>query len=561
MTALFDLLPQCCDAGSYMQFGQECAKDIHACYGDLRPIGDYLWFSLPLRLGMSSEGIIPIHMAIALWSVVFCTFVLKRFLVSQCGMTVNRYFYGLLFLSSAVVHAVFLCPTIFNTLSDPPSAVMLLTGLGLLVLSRIHVGSQHVKTILLLFAGVFLGLSAWVRAFYLYPVLFCVLTYFCLWVFHKERQWKELLLLVAVLPVAIQFFVMHRVYGTFSYLRQDTQSEWMQVHLNAPFIGFDTVMPRNGYFWSPQHCESQVGIVNGLQQRDYKGVYCVISERMRFYLGTYNSKTYIYSDAKSYLVRSFSESIGDIKSDWFSQNLAWEGDVEMSPNGQKTADKLTVISPKIGGSGDTVQWVMLPGGMPFTFSVWLWSPQPKTINLAIKLHDDDHSIAKQQFFLTTIPTRYSITGATLQTGLYDVDIGRTPYPEDAITFGSEAGDYFYAWGAQLERGEKATAYDAAGKITPDSVRDWMPWLLALNILAVLIVIVMLVVRRDFWLKTKAGIAILALFSVVFAESVAIIPEQRFATGWMIALWLTAITTVFAFLSKKLSAQKKEDCVL
>lgn len=546
MTTLFDASPQCCDADGYMQFGQECAENIRACYGDLRPVGDYLWFSLPMRFGMKAESIVILHVLLALLSVFFCAYVLRRFLIEQCNKPVSKKFYGLLLLMSLLVHAVFLRPTIFNTLSDPPSAVMLLFGLGLLVLCKLHKGSEHGKSGLLLLAGIFLGFSAWVRAFYLYPVLFCVLVYFFLWLFHKGRQWKELLLLVALIPIATQFFVMHRVYGTFSYLQQDTQNEWMQVHLNAPFIGFDTVMPRNGYFWYPQHCESQVGIFGGLEQGKYREVLCVISERIRFYLGTYENKTYIYSDAKSYLVRQYSENVGDIKADWFSQNLAWEGDVAMSPNGQQTADKLTVITPEKGGSGDTVQWVLLPSGTPFTFSVWLWSPKPKTINLAIKLHEDDHAIAKKQFFISEKPTRYFVTGTTTKTGLYDVNIGRTPYAEDVTSFGSEAGDFFYVWGAELERGDTATAYDAAGKITPSSVRQWAPWLLVINAFAFFIVAIMLFRLRAFWFRTKVGIAVLAFFAVVLAESVAIIPEQRFATGWMIVLWLSTSATLLVF---------------
>lgn len=547
MSVLFEVSHQCCDAGSYMQFGAECAADIKQCYGDLRPVGDYLWFSLPERLGLPPESIVAIHFLIALASVFFCTWVLRVFLEAHSRVQVTKTLSFFLFLVCLGVHVIFLRPTIFNTLSDPPSVVALLLGIGCLVLSSCYAGFSVKKAFLIALAGVFLGVAAWLRAFYLYPVLACVGVYCFLWLFQRKKEWKELLLLIAIIPIATQFFVMYRAYGTIGYLQQDIQSDWTQVHLNAPYIGFDTIMPRNGYFWEPQHCESQVGIVNGLKLKDYKGVACIISERLRFYFGTYERETYIYTDAKSYLVRQYSEDVGSLEADWFPQNLTYEENVEIAPSGQKTADKLTVVSPAVSGIGDVVQWIELPANTPFTFSVWLWSPKLKTIKLAIKYHADDKPVAKRQFTLTPEPTRFWVTGTTARRGLYDVDIGRTPYAEDAITFGTETGDFFYAWGAQLEKGNEATAYDASGKISPSSVRNWKPWLLGLNIAAFFLVAGMIVRLRVFWLQTKPGIAVLSFFTVVLAECVAIIPEQRFVIGLMIVLWGSALTTLLALL--------------
>ena len=39
MKALFDILPQCCDAVVMRSTVLSVQKDIAACYGDLRPIG------------------------------------------------------------------------------------------------------------------------------------------------------------------------------------------------------------------------------------------------------------------------------------------------------------------------------------------------------------------------------------------------------------------------------------------------------------------------------------------------------------------------------------------
>ena len=62
---------------------------------------------------------------------------------------------------------------------------------------------------------------------------------------------------------------MYRAYGTIGYLQQDMQSSWTQTHLNAPFTGFDTVMPQWPFLVS-QHCEARVEFLNGFAQHDYQ---------------------------------------------------------------------------------------------------------------------------------------------------------------------------------------------------------------------------------------------------------------------------------------------------
>ncbi|HNI38177.1 MAG TPA: hypothetical protein PKZ68_07765, partial [Pseudomonadales bacterium] len=463
---------------------------------------------------------------------------------------VNKVFFSLLLFISLAAHAFFLRPTVFNSLSDPPASVMLLLGIGCMVLSGIQGGQSVVRAGQIFFAGIFLGAAAWLRAFYLYPVLICVFVYLLLWIIGSNRQWKELLILAALLPIGIQFSVMYRAYGTIGYLQQDMQSSWTQTHLNAPFTGFDTVMPRNGHFWFPQHCEARVGILNGFAQHDYQSVACIIIERLRFYFGTYEIENYIFSDAKNYLVRQNTENIGDINAEWFSQNLRWEKDVADAPDGQKTADRLTVVTPAVGGAGDTVQWIELPAETTFTFSVWLWAPKPKTINLLFGSHSDSAIATRRQFTLSSVPERYSITGETRKAGLYDVGIGRLSSLDDSISFGTEEGDAFYAWGAQLEKGNVAAAYDGAAKISPESIRVWRPSLLVLNGLALLLFFIAIYQQRALWLKSRAGMAIISLLAVVLAVCVAIIPEQRFAVGLMEIIWTIALAGLLDFLWSK-----------
>jgi hypothetical protein len=60
MMPLFEFAPQCCDAINYLDGGNQCFTD-GLCYGDIRPIGDYLWFAIPHKLGWPVESLITIN--------------------------------------------------------------------------------------------------------------------------------------------------------------------------------------------------------------------------------------------------------------------------------------------------------------------------------------------------------------------------------------------------------------------------------------------------------------------------------------------------------------------
>lgn len=547
MSSFFEVKLQCCDADSYRQFGNECAVD-GVCHGVLRPAGDYLWFSVPYRLGLPDEAFVVANFLMVALGVLLAYLALKKIASHIYGRPLEGWSAFFLLVMCVCVHVVFLLPTIFHTLSDPPASMMFLSGIWLLILA--HTASRGwVKAILYLLSGVCLGCSAWLRAFSLYPVITAVSLYVFLWLFSKEKAFKELLILVALVPIGLQYAIMYKAYGEFSYLNKEETAGWSNLHLNQSYVGFDTIFPRNGQYWPSKYCNTELGILNGLQVRDFKAVACVIGERLYFYLGSYEPETYIFSSTKNQLVGLSSENIGSLRSDWFVQNLVWEGDVEISPNGQRTADRLTATETAQGGIGDVVQWIPLKANTTYTFSVWLWAPTSKTINIALKYHWDDAPAVVRQFYLTDTPTRYAVTGTTRQAGLYDIDIGRTPYKENTISFGEAPGDFFYAWGSQLEVGEKMTSYEANEKVDPDSVRVWRPWLLAVNLVMLAVALIVLLKGRLFWFGNRVGVSISGALLVVAAECIAIIPEQRFAITLMVFFWLIAILSVLVLYQK------------
>lgn len=546
--SFFNIALQCCDAGDYLTKGVTCAKD-GICYGDLRPVGDYLWFSIPTRFGWPEKSLIAANFALATMSICLSVLAQRKLLTAVYNVSAGVLSVFILFVLSFAIHAVFLRPTIFNTLSDPPANALLLGGVWLLILA--HFNANNVtRALQFILSGAFLGVAVWLRAFYLYPVLAGIAIYILLWIFSRNKTKTELLFLLALLPIGTQYFVMHQQYGTYSFLEEKSTSRWTNVHLNTPYIGYDTIFPRNGYFWSPQHCKATLGILNGLKTRDFSGVRCIVAERLYFFLGTYEAETYKFSGLKNVLDNRFAESIGDRDSQWFPIAVEWQGDVALSPRGDRTADKLTVTKSAPDGKGDVIQWIPLKENTPYTFSVWLWSPVARTVNMSISAHYVDARIAVGQFTLTPVPTRYSITGITPVAGLYDVDIGRTPYPHFATTFGTQVGDFLYAWGAQLEVGEHMTDYKGLEEPAPDSIRVWRPALAMLNGAVLLLCLTASICYRHFWLESRAGVSIITLFLVAAIESVAIIPEQRFGIGLMIFFWLIAATFVLALANKR-----------
>ena len=551
MLSFLKVAPQCCDAKDYVQFGIECANT-NVCYGPLRPVGDYLWFSIPSRLGWPIESLITANLLLMFISVTLSVIAIRKifpFICKSINSSPPPIF--LIAILSLIVHAFFLRPTIFNTLSDPPANMFLFTAVWMLLIAHFDTGSIK-KGVQFFIIGICLGLAAWLRAFYLYPVLAGIFVYIFIWIVSKNKVWQELLILIALLPIGLQYAVMHEVYGDNSYLKKEKTAGWINLHLNNPNSGYDTTFPHNGHYWQPQHCEAQFGIVNGFLNGEFKDVACVVAERIYFYLGTYKKETYIFPAVKNKLIGQYAESIGDESGDWFLNKMTWEPDVEMAPSSQKTADKLTITSPLPDGQGDIVQWVQLHGNTSYTFSVWLWSPFSKTINLVIKRDRDNELVALQKITLSAVPTRYSVTGVTPSDDVYDVNIGRAPYKDHAITFGTEPGDFLYAWGAQLEIGESATEYDGSAVASPESIRTWHVELLLLNITVFLIAIWRFIVHRSFWLSGKSGASVLVIFLAAAAEGVAIIPEQRFAIGFMIFFWLIATTFIFMQIKKILA---------
>lgn len=549
-TLLPEFAPQCCDAISYPHIGIACANG-GACYGDLRPGGTYYWFSLPARLGLPNEILILFNLSLLLLSALLAASVLshvgERIIKPTTGNSLPRKLF--LVALCVGVHFLFLQPVIFTTLSDPPAALFLLIGAWGLLLSCFVSGIK--QPALILVASLSLGGAAWIRAFYLYPVMVCMGVCLFAVACSPGRKWHHALVVFALAFPGIQFYNTYSTTGHWAYFGGNEANRWTNTHLNSPLIGYDTIFPNGSYMWRPRACTAPTGIIASLQARDYSSFACMLANRGAFYAATYVPTNYIYPDIKN---RLFGDAIEDIGNDnfWLRQNLDWQPNTAQDPLGNTTADKL-IPQPYDSEDGAYVtQWVSLPADIDYTFSTWLWAEKPATIALAMTRHVDNQLIACMPFSVSQQPQRFSITGRTISNGEYNVTIGAPPAPcnGNQVSGSPQLTTPFYTWGAQLEAGTLMTEYAGVESAEGDSVRVWHPWLLLANGLALLTAMLLIIRVRTVFLFEPTGIAVTALIAAIFAEALLIIPEQRFAITFMVCVWLLASAYIFFWLVRR-----------
>lgn len=139
---------------------------------------------------------------------------------------------------------------------------------------------------------------------------------------------------------------------------------------------------------------------------------------------------------------------------WIKKNVTVTADAAIAPDGTLTADKIVCtggIDPFVTQRYNLGQAL---GGKTFTWSVWVWTDVGQPTEMTLFIYDSTVTYVKAQtFVLTTTPQRYTLTytfpaecSATSLT--YRIDLKHTP----------AAGDYAYAWGAQLEQKAYVTTF-------------------------------------------------------------------------------------------------------
>jgi len=542
--SFLEFLPQCCDAQDYLHYGRLCASG--QCVVELRTVGTLFWFSLPYRFGLPPESLILLQSALTVLSAYLASRVaLREF--GRFGQTLPRIWRVMLFLVSLFIHGFFFLPVLRHSLSDAPAGSLLMIGLWCWLLAS----TANRRSLWYLLAGLCLGLAAWLRPFYLYPVLLTLtlIVPIALW----RRKWPLLGLLVALLPIALQFHIVYQHYGYWSYLEKSQSNAWVAQHLQSHLIGYDSNIAHTvgnvgeGYGWVSACSKASGGVYHAWQQKNWQGVLCTFADRAHFYLGSYLPTNYL-TPAPGFVypnnILTHYERLDNLWV-WWQQNLEIKADVALSPRHQQEAEKLRVVAANTAGTAaaiyQTIGYRPLEVA-PYTFSAWLWSSLPRTVTLGI-YSSHPQLAAQRSVLLTTTPTRYELTFTpTAQQGLHIIALGALEgVPVD---FGRQPDDYFYAWGLQFHKGTPAAHYDPEPLL--DRQRHWSVTLLMINLAAIMMAVLFLVQSPTHWSEKLAW---LSLPAAVAGLSLLIIPEQRFAIAFLVLCWQLALIVIVKFFRK------------
>lgn len=284
---MLELLPQCCDAGQYLDLGRICATT-GQCWQEYRPGGTIYWFSIPYRMGWPLSSLVWMNLGVMMLSCLLAPLALLRdwAALSRPAACLR---YVMLLIAAILVHGFFFYPVLFNSLADLPGTALVLIGIWLLLLA-----CRHQALTLFAVAGLCLGLGVWLRAYYLYPVSIALASYALCWVFQRQRGWKDAGLLLVLLPVALQFQATHTATGQWGFLDPASTSSWEGVHFSSNFSSYDTILPRSFHYDIPA-CSKNASLRTHLENKSLAGLACLFGARTYFYLGSYAPKTYLFN--------------------------------------------------------------------------------------------------------------------------------------------------------------------------------------------------------------------------------------------------------------------------
>ena len=300
--------PQCCDALGYLDLGQRCFLESR-CWHGLRPLGMALYASLPHRLGLAPEALIYFNIGLVLASSVLAArFIRAVWPVTGTALGFMRYPIAL------VPHVAFLWAVCFNSLSDAPAAALGLSGLWLACITVV----EHRGPVTAGASGLLLGLSAFVRLSYVYPVLIFGLVYTALAVYRRRVSAGNAVALLALLlsPLSVQVGRTFAHTGAWSYSDPSVNVYVVSLHPQSTLYGYDTIVPpwkgpdpgrppsnpdlvalfdgaAAGY-QAPACFMGRTGLLPALRHGDLAGALCLFAKRQFFYFGSYTKLGLVY---------------------------------------------------------------------------------------------------------------------------------------------------------------------------------------------------------------------------------------------------------------------------
>jgi len=534
LTSFFDLLPQCCDAKNYIQIGQECAT-LDQCYNDLRPMGAAYWFSIPYRLGWEVKSLIYIHVLLTVVSVLLSVMVVNKFYTqTRKASHLSVLDKAMLLIVSALVHGIFLYPVLQITITDAPASSLVLISTWLLIL--IPEGGIS-RTVLLAIAGLLLGISAWMRVFYLIPVFFVTIVWVIIWLCHRQRKFHDLAFLVILIPIIVQYSASFKHSGRVEYLPPDPGL--MESHLDTTATGYDSVLPGFAYYWYGP-CENYQAIRAAVKSHDLKSLACQAIGKLNYYLGSFSTTVYWYPENYT-ITNDFDLNIKNTAHPFTAVNFLQEENNSVHPDNSPSAFRLWKDNKNL--DAEIIQPITFSEQYKYKVSLKAWSPTRfQYITLEIKDHATHNSELKNELLLTNTPQPIVLNKYLAQSGLKDIVLGFPYVPPD-----SENGKKAKALGATINQGDFYITDVHFEKADLTQMRTWSYLILSANGLAIIGTVLLLIKIRNAMTSLQwLSVAFLAMCCLIL---LAIAPEQRFAIAPLIFLWCLFFTWI-AILFKK-----------
>jgi hypothetical protein len=278
--------PQCCDSNIYVELGQSCAENFDLCWNDLRPMGAQFYFSLPFRLGLEKEWVIPMNgLVIGLSALASVPAI---FALLPAAPRFLKALLGAIFLG---IHLFFMGGIVRNSLSDLPAGVAALVAIWTLILA-----AERQRPWVYAAAGASLGLSAMIRAFFLYPSLVCAGVALVAALWRKETRWGALLFLSAfAFPVLFQMFFTNKFTHHWAFIDPGLTQYGEALHFETITYGYDTLQPDQGFQYDAPQCFEQArSVADAVRKHAWGEALCVVKYRQWFYFGSYTSWGEVY---------------------------------------------------------------------------------------------------------------------------------------------------------------------------------------------------------------------------------------------------------------------------
>jgi len=550
---LLEFVPQCCDASIYLKMGKQCAEQ-GICYNDLRPMGAVYWFSLPYRLGLPPASLIIAHYVLLAISVILSVIAGKDTCKKKSGVETSFLVLALFAIFSLAIHIVFLFPVLRTSLSDAPAALLALIGTWLLLLSP---ENSKTRTLAFGIGGLALGLAAWLRAFYLYPILLGIGLWLLFAPWKQKNTMAHLAILCAIIPILFQYLSTFNVHKKISYLGPETSSNWSMAHLDSTITGYDTILPFDYHTWYAP-CDEYASIHEAIKTADIRSIACLLAGRMHFYLGSYSRHPYLppFEHAQPEKI----DTLFDLEPNGSNSSLQYinfvDKPLEKKALPDETGATITSLAkplskPQKNADAALILTTKLERGNTYRFEMMVWSDKD-THDIRLDLTDSStKNIASSGALVTPTlhstnhPMLSSVTAKIDKNDQFFITISSQILPENSWQMiGARShgitevnhGD-FYIWDARLIK----TAYHE-----PTS-RYWSSFILITNLAVLLAAIIF---YATFFSTKKPFLIIACLIPLMsLLLSLCIVPEQRFTIYPQIFIGWCALTFVLLKINK------------